>query len=159
VPVTVEVPCHDRAGPEEAHARRLRRPEVAVTGAEEDLDRAARPYGEIGLAVAVEIRYQQPGRPAVDGDRARRLEAPVSSAEEDVVTDWVALLNNGDGRFGAPTFGTAPPTDLPWALGAADLNGDGRVDIVETTDESSVTAPRLGSGSPSQPGEGSEPSA
>jgi FG-GAP-like repeat len=73
------------------------------------------------------------------------------SAPDVVAVDWglgdltyaddrlVVLLNNGDGTFGAPAFTTpAPSTELPWALGAADLNGDGRDDIVETTRASSV---------------------
>jgi hypothetical protein len=73
------------------------------------------------------------------------------SAPDVVAVDWglgdlsyaddrlVVLLNHGDGTFGAPAFTTpAPPTELPWALAAADLNEDGRDDIVETTRASSV---------------------
>jgi FG-GAP-like repeat len=67
------------------------------------------------------------------------------SAPDVVAVDWGAdeitpaddrlavLLNSGDGTFRAPTFADAPSTELPWALAAADLNGDGRADLVETT--------------------------
>lgn len=61
----------------------------------------------------------------------------------------VVLLGNGDGTFGQPTaFETGPAgvdTD-PWALEAADLNGDGRQDLVVGNSRTDDVGVLLGDG-------------
>ena len=58
----------------------------------------------------------------------------ISPADDRVM----ALLNKGDGTFGPPVVTPGPPTELPWSLAAVDLNHDGKADVVETTDQSTL---------------------
>jgi hypothetical protein len=56
------------------------------------------------------------------------------------------LLGNGDGTFNLgqnPTFATGPN---PWAIAAADFNGDGRLDLVITNYNSNTITILLGNG-------------
>jgi uncharacterized protein (TIGR03437 family) len=80
------------------------------------------------------------------------VEAAVAISGQQVSSGRIAVFeNNGDGTFGAAQDFPVPAGTLPFAVAAADVNGDGQIDLASVTIAASSLLNITGSGSPSFP--------